>query len=172
MLRTVCIMTVAVALFVAGCDNDRAGKAEQGSDRMAFEMQKSEDQWRKELTDQQYHVLRQKGTEPAFTGRYYDAQEDGIYRCAACGNELFNSETKFKSGTGWPSFWAPVSEDSVEYHGDHKLLMERTEVRCAACGSHLGHVFDDGPPPTHKRYCMNSIALDLKKKEGDADPAP
>ena len=132
---------------------------------------KTDQEWKNTLTREQYRVLRKGGTERPFTGRYYDAQEDGIYRCAACGNELFDSETKFKSGTGWPSFWAPISEDSVEYHGDHKLLMERTEVRCAACGSHLGHVFDDGPPPTHKRYCMNSIALDLKKKKGGAGTA-
>ena len=132
---------------------------------------KTDQEWKKTLTREQYRVLRQGGTERPFTGRYYDSKEKGIYRCAACGNELFDSETKFKSGTGWPSFWAPISEDSVEYHSDRKLLMERTEVRCAACGSHLGHVFDDGPAPTHKRYCMNSIALDLKQAEGDADTA-
>lgn len=122
---------------------------------------KTEQEWKQELTPRQYRVMRQGGTERAFSGEYYDSNEEGIYRCAACGNPLFDSRTKFKSGSGWPSFWAPVDEGHVDYRRDDTLGMERTEVRCAACGSHLGHVFDDGPPPTHKRFCMNSVALDL-----------
>lgn len=127
-------------------------------------VEKTDQEWKEELTREEYRVLRKGGTERAFTGEYYDTEKEGIYRCAACGNELFDSETKFKSGSGWPSFWAPVDQDHVEYHKDRKLIMERTEVRCAACGSHLGHVFDDGPPPTHKRYCINSVALDLDEE--------
>jgi peptide-methionine (R)-S-oxide reductase len=128
-------------------------------------VEKTDQEWKEKLTREEYRVLRKAGTERAFTGEYYDTEKEGIYRCAACGNELFNSQTKFKSGSGWPSFWAPVDQDHVEYHKDRKLMMERTEVRCAACGSHLGHVFDDGPPPTHKRYCINSVALDLDEKD-------
>ncbi|MGD2177250.1 MAG: peptide-methionine (R)-S-oxide reductase MsrB [Anaerolineae bacterium] len=132
-------------------------------------VQKTEQEWKRELTPEQYRIMRTGGTERAFSGKYYDSEEDGTYQCAACGNDLFDSETKFKSGTGWPSFWAPAEEESVEYHEDRKLLMKRTEVRCAACGAHLGHVFDDGPPPTHKRYCINSVALELKERESSAD---
>lgn len=132
-------------------------------------VEKTDQEWKKELTRDEYRVLRKGGTEKAFTGEYYDTKKEGIYRCAACGNELFDSETKFKSGSGWPSFWAPVDQDHVEYHADHRLASERTEVRCAACGSHLGHVFDDGPPPTHKRYCINSVALDLDKEAEQAE---
>lgn len=130
---------------------------------------KTEQEWKEELTPQEYHVLREAGTERPFSGEYYDTEEKGIYRCAACGNDLFDSETKFKSGSGWPSFWAPIDEESVEHHEDRKFLMRRTEVRCARCGSHLGHVFDDGPPPTHKRYCINSVALDLDTEDESAD---
>jgi peptide-methionine (R)-S-oxide reductase len=131
-------------------------------------VEKSDQEWKKELTAEQYRVMRKGGTERPFSGAYYDSQEHGTYRCAACGNALFASETKFKSGTGWPSFWAPIDEESVEYHEDRKLLMTRTEVRCAACGAHLGHVFSDGPQPTGRRYCINSVALDLSKTDESA----
>ena len=125
----------------------------------------SDEHWRRQLTPEQYRVLREKGTEPPFSGRYVHSDEEGVYRCAACGAELFSSAAKFDSGTGWPSFYEPVSPDALEFHRDWSMLVPRTEVRCAACGGHLGHVFDDGPQPTGKRYCMNSCALDLEKSQ-------
>jgi peptide-methionine (R)-S-oxide reductase len=125
---------------------------------------KSDEEWRRALTPQQYHVLREKGTERAFTGEYAATKDKGTYLCAGCGNPLFNSETKFESGTGWPSFWQPLSDDSVATESDRSLFMTRTEVLCKRCGGHLGHVFDDGPEPTGQRYCMNSAALKLDKK--------
>jgi len=120
---------------------------------------KTEAEWKKTLSPEQFRVLRQKGTETAFTGKYWDNHADGTYRCAACGLELFDAKTKFESGTGWPSFWAPVAQSHVKVEGDNSLGIVRDEVECARCGGHLGHVFDDGPAPTHLRYCMNSAAL-------------
>jgi peptide-methionine (R)-S-oxide reductase len=128
-------------------------------------LEKTEKQWREELSPEEYHVLREKGTERAFTGAYWDNHEDGIYRCRACGQELFSSDTKFDSGTGWPSFWEPAESEAVELRPDNSFFMKRTEVVCARCGSHLGHVFDDGPEPTGQRYCLNSCSLDLDKSE-------
>jgi len=133
---------------------------------MSAKVQKSEEQWREALTPEQYDVLRRQGTEPPFTGSYVYAKDSGTYRCAACGAELFSSDTKFDSGTGWPSFYEPMDEGGVELRSDHSHGMVRTEVVCATCGGHLGHVFDDGPHPTGQRYCINSCALDLDTDSG------
>jgi peptide-methionine (R)-S-oxide reductase len=133
---------------------------------MSPEVTKTDEEWQKELTPAQYQVLRQAGTERAFAGEYWNCHDDGVYRCAACGNELFSSDTKFDSGTGWPSFTEPVVAEAVELRSDRSHGMVRTEVVCRRCGSHLGHVFDDGPGPTGQRYCMNSISLELDRSNG------
>jgi peptide-methionine (R)-S-oxide reductase len=132
---------------------------EQKGSSMGDKVVKSDEEWKEVLSPQQYHVLREKGTERAFTGEYWNNHAKGMYVCAACAKELFSSDTKFESGTGWPSFWAPISKASVEEREDNSLFSRRTEVVCARCGGHLGHVFNDGPRPTGLRYCMNSAAL-------------
>ena len=154
--------------------NASANQADQSSEsknstkskgrKMADKVVKTDEEWRKQLTPLQYEVTRKHGTERAFTGEYWDNHEKGIYVCVACGQELFDSSTKFESGTGWPSFYAPISTNSVIEETDRSLGMVRTEVRCHRCGSHLGHVFDDGPKPTGQRYCMNSISLKFEKQ--------
>jgi peptide-methionine (R)-S-oxide reductase len=126
---------------------------------------KTEEEWKNLLSSEEYHVLREKGTEPAFSGKYLKNKKNGTYVCAGCGNPLFSSETKFDSGTGWPSFWSPVSEDGVEEKVDNRFGMHRTEVRCKKCGGHLGHVFGDSPTPTGQRYCINSVSLKFKEKK-------
>ena len=132
---------------------------------MKEKVEKSIKEWRESLTPEEYHILREKGTEPPFTDKFADIKEKGLYKCAACGNELFSSDTKFDSGSGWPSFWAPVSSDNIDEKPDHSLGMKRTEVLCDKCGGHLGHVFDDGPKPTGKRYCINSTALHFEERK-------
>jgi peptide-methionine (R)-S-oxide reductase len=135
---------------------------------MTTKISKTDIDWRNELTPEQYHVLREKGTERAFSGEYWNDHRPGLYRCAACGNELFDSDTKFESGTGWPSFYQPVASDAVDEEQDRSFFMTRTEVECAVCGGHLGHVFPDGPRPTGLRYCINSAALRLEPEVGSA----
>lgn len=130
----------------------------------AEKVAKTDAEWQKELTPEQYHVTRNAGTEPAFTGKYWNAKDKGTYTCVCCGQPLFESDTKYNSGTGWPSFYQPVNKDALIEHSDQSYGMIRTEVRCSRCDAHLGHVFEDGPNPTGLRYCMNSASLNLEKK--------
>jgi len=132
---------------------------------MSEKITKTEEQWKEQLTPEQYYVARKAGTEPAFSGKYWKTKDKGTYKCVCCGAALFSSDTKFESGTGWPSFWQPVDESAITEETDRTYGMVRTEARCAKCNAHLGHVFPDGPNPTGLRYCMNSASLDLKSED-------
>jgi peptide-methionine (R)-S-oxide reductase len=157
------LFTLAV-VPVAACAT-RAGEPMKEAPK-TFKVQKTPDEWKKILSPQQFDVLRNKGTEPPFTGALWNEHRAGTFSCAGCATPLFSSDAKFESGTGWPSFWQPIDKKNVLEIEDSTLGMSRTEVECATCGGHLGHVFDDGPPPTHLRYCMNSAAMTFEPKKG------
>jgi peptide-methionine (R)-S-oxide reductase len=164
-MKAINILTILVATLLAACGQSQTQSTKESNIQNAkYEVVKTPQEWKNILSDQEYYVLRESGTERAFTGAYWNHKENGVYTCKGCGTHLFESDTKFKSGTGWPSYYDVVSKENVELVSDKSLGMTRSEVRCGKCGGHLGHVFDDGPAPTGLRYCINSASLGFKKK--------
>lgn len=160
-------LTAAFLFGLLSPDTAITQESESKSVSMSESVLKSEEEWRGCLTPDEYRILREKGTEMAFTGKYNKHSEDGVYICAGCGAELFSSDTKYDSGSGWPSFWKPISHETIVEETDRSLFMTRTEILCKRCGGHLGHVFEDGPQPTGLRYCVNSVSLDFESRKSE-----